>query len=93
MHSLQLSKSIPEETLAQRRWIARTCARLKAYTGEWAWKAIGNGLQSACFLSRVDHDMKTRSRKQRTDVRKYSFADSAIQSWNQLPADTLWTLL
>jgi len=29
------------ETLAQRKLIAQICALLKAYTGGWAWKAIG----------------------------------------------------
>jgi hypothetical protein len=33
------------ETLAQRREIARICALCKAYTGERAWKAIGDRLQ------------------------------------------------
>jgi len=28
------------ETLAQRRTIAHLCTLFKAYTGEWAWKAI-----------------------------------------------------
>jgi len=32
------------ETLAQRRLIARICAICKAYTGRWAWKALGNRL-------------------------------------------------
>jgi hypothetical protein len=39
-------------------------------------------LQSPCY-----HDRKIRSRKQRTDIGKYS-----IQLWNQLPADVLGTL-
>jgi len=30
------------ENLAQRRKIARICARFQAYTGERAWKAIGD---------------------------------------------------
>jgi hypothetical protein len=33
------------ETLAQRRKIARIVALFKAYTGERAWKAIGDRLQ------------------------------------------------
>ena len=32
------------ETLAQRRMMARLCALFKAYTGEPAWKAIGDRL-------------------------------------------------
>jgi hypothetical protein len=47
------------ETLAQRKEIAL----LKAYTGERAWKATGDRLQRPCYLSRVDHDRKIRSRK------------------------------
>jgi hypothetical protein len=79
------------ETLTQRREIARICAVFKAYTGERAWKALGDRLQIPCYLSRVDHDRKNtrRSRKKMTDIGKYSFV---IQLWNQLPADALGTL-
>jgi hypothetical protein len=43
-------------------------------------------------LSRVNHDGKTRNRKQKTDVRKCSFVNRTIQLWNELPADALGTL-
>jgi hypothetical protein len=33
-------------------------------------------------LSRVDHDKKIRSIKQKTDIEKYSFLNRAIQPWN-----------
>jgi hypothetical protein len=36
--------------------------------------------------------LSSRSRKQRTDIRKYSFVNWTIQLWNQLHADTLGTL-
>jgi hypothetical protein len=49
-------------------------------------------LQSPCYQSRVDHDRKIRSRKQKTDIGKYSFVKGTIQLWNQLPADVLRTL-
>jgi hypothetical protein len=32
------------------------CALFKAYTGERAWKAIGDRLRRPSYLSRVDHD-------------------------------------
>jgi hypothetical protein len=67
-------------------------ALFKVYIGEWAWKAIGNRLQMPCYLSRVNHVRKIRSRKQRTDIRKYSLINRTIQLWNQLPADTSGTL-
>jgi hypothetical protein len=41
--------------------------------GEQVWKDTGDRLQRPCFLSRVEHDGKVRSRKQRTDIGKYSF--------------------
>jgi hypothetical protein len=44
------------------------------------------------YLSRVDHDRKIRSRRQRTDIGKYSFVSRTIQHWNQLPAEVLETL-
>jgi hypothetical protein len=35
-------------TLTQRRQVARICALFKAYTGERAWKAVGDGLEKPC---------------------------------------------
>jgi hypothetical protein len=80
------------EILTQRREIARICTLFKVYTGERTWKAIGDRLQRPCYMSRVDHDRKIRSRKQTTDIGKYSFVNRTIQLWNQLPADALRTL-
>ena len=77
------------ETLAQCRLIARICALLKAYTGRWAWKAIGDRILKPCYLSRDDHNRKIWTRKQTTDVGKYSFVNRTIKSWNQLPAGLL----
>jgi hypothetical protein len=67
------------ETLTHRREIARICALFKAYTGERAWKAICDTLQRPCYLSRVDQDRKIKSRKQRTDIGKYSFVNRTTQ--------------
>ena len=75
------------ETLEHRRQLARTCAVFKAYTGEGAWKATGDRLQRPHYLSRVDHDRKTRNMKQRTDTGKYSFVSMTIQLWNQPPVN------
>jgi len=71
--------------LAERRKIACICGLYKAYTGEGAWKAIGDRLQVPSYLSRVDHLWKIRARKQRTDIGKYSFVNRSITDWNQLP--------
>ena len=43
------------ETLAQRRTIERLCTLFKAYSGEWAWKAIRDRLRRPYYLSRIDH--------------------------------------
>jgi hypothetical protein len=67
------------ETLTQRRGIPRICVLFKAYTGERACEAIGDRLERPCYLSRVDHDRKIRSRKQKTDIGKYSFVKRTIQ--------------
>jgi hypothetical protein len=80
------------EILASRRKLLRIYALFKAYSGEKAWKAIGDRLQRPHYLSRVDHDRKIRSRRQRTDIGKYSFVNRTIQHWNQLPADVLKSL-
>ena len=62
------------------------------YSGERAWKVIGDKLQRPHYLSRIDHEQKIRSRRQRTDIGKYSFVNRTIQDWNQLPAEVLGTL-
>ena len=61
------------ETLVLRRKISRICALFQAYSGERAWKPIGDRLQGPHYLSEVDHERKIRSRRQRTDRGKYYF--------------------
>jgi hypothetical protein len=80
------------ETLSQRRKISRICALFKAYSGEGAWKVIGDRLQRPNYLDRIDHDWKIRNRRQRTDIGKYSFVNRTIRLWNRLPAEILGTL-
>jgi len=80
------------EILASRRKLSRICALFKVYSGEPAWRPIGDRLQRPHCLSRVDHERKIRSRRQRTDIRKYSFVNRTIQHWNQLPAEVLGIL-
>ena len=80
------------ETLASSRKLPRICALFKAYSGERAWKSIGDRLQRPHYLSRVDHERKFRSRRQRTDTGKYSFVNRTIQDLNQIPAEVLGTL-
>jgi hypothetical protein len=80
------------ENLALRGKLSRTCALFKAYSGEQAWKAIGDRLQRPHYLSRVGLEQKIRSRRQRTDIGKYSFVNRIIQDWNQLPAEVLGTV-
>jgi len=48
-----------------------------------------NRLLKSCYLSRDDHNLKIRSRKQRTDVGKFPFVNRTIKSWNQLAASLL----
>jgi hypothetical protein len=64
----------------------------KAYSGERAWKAIGDRIQRPHYLSRVDSDWKIRSRRQKTDIGKYSLVNRTIHHWNQLPAEVLGNL-
>jgi hypothetical protein len=80
------------KSLAQRRMVARLCAIYKAYTGRPAWKVIGDSLLKPCYLSRDDQIRKIRSRKQRTDVGKYSFVNLAIKVWSRLRAGVLHTV-
>jgi len=79
------------ENLASRRKLSPICALFKAYSGERAWKVIGDKLQRPHYLSRIDHERKIRSRKQRTDIGKYSFVNRTIQDWNHLRAEVLGT--
>jgi hypothetical protein len=55
-------------------------------------EATSDSLQKPCYLSRFDHDKKIRSRKQKTDVGKYSIVNRTIQLWNQLLAEASGTL-
>jgi hypothetical protein len=80
------------EILASRRELSCICALFKAYSGERAWMAIGDRLQRPHYLSRVDHERKIRSRRQRTGIGKYSFVNRTIQHWNQLPTEVLGNL-
>jgi hypothetical protein len=68
------------------------CALQSAYWGR-AWKAIGDRLQAPSYLSRVEHNWKIRARKQRRDVRKYSFVNRTITDWNQLPEGAIETVI
>jgi hypothetical protein len=77
------------ETLASRRKLLRKYALFKSYSGERAWKAICERLKRPHYLSMVDHERKIRSRRQRTDIEKYSFVNRTNEDWNQLPADVL----
>ena len=44
---------------SQGRKISRICALFKAYSGERAWKAVGDRLQRPNCLSRVDQERKS----------------------------------
>ena len=72
--------------------LSRICALFKSYSGERAWKAIGDRLQRPHYLSWVEHVRKIRSRRQRTDIGKYSFVNRTNEDWNQLPAEVLGAL-
>jgi hypothetical protein len=86
------TNSLNWETSALHRKLSRICTLFKVYSGEQAWKAIGDRLQLPHYLSGVDHDRKIRSRRQRTDTGKYFFVNRTIQQWNLLPAEVLETL-
>ena len=86
------TKSPKWENLASRRKLSSICALFKACSGERALKAIGDRLQRPHYLSRIDHESKIRSRKQRTDIGKYSFVNRTIQHCNRLPAEMLGNL-
>jgi len=80
------------ETLALRRTLSHICAFFKAYSGECEWKSIGDRLQRPHYLSRVDHERKIKSRRQRKDIGIYSFVNRTIQHWKSLPAEVLGIL-
>ena len=67
------------------------CALYKACNGDRAWKEIRNRLHAPSYLSRVDHNWKIRTRKQRTDTGKYSFVNRSSADWNQLPTGVIGT--
>jgi hypothetical protein len=77
------------EYLASRRKLSCICALFKAYSGERAWRVIGDRLRRPRYVSRVDHERKIRSRRQRTVIGKFSFVNRTIQDWNQLSAEMI----
>jgi hypothetical protein len=79
------------ETLSHCRKISRICALFKVYCEERVWKA-GDRIQRSNYLSRIDHEQKIRNRRQRTDIRKYSFVNRTIRLRNRLPAEMLGTV-
>ena len=54
-----------------------------------ALKLVLKNILKSCYLIRDDHNQKIRTRKQRTDIGKYSFGNRTIKSWNQLTAGLL----
>jgi hypothetical protein len=45
---------------------------LNVYSGEPSGNVVGDRLQNPYDMRRVDHDWKVRSKRQRTDIGKYS---------------------
>jgi hypothetical protein len=84
--------SLNWECLASRRKVSYLCALYKAYCCERAWKDIGDSLKRPHYFSRVDHVRKIKTRRQRTDIGKFSFVNRTIGDWNQLPVQVLETL-
>jgi hypothetical protein len=74
------------------RKLSRICALFKAYSGERAWKPIGDRLQQPHYLSKVGHEKKIKSRRHKTDIEKYSLVNRTIRHWYQLPVEVLGTL-
>jgi hypothetical protein len=56
----------------------------KRIRGGKAWKEIRDRFQAPSYLTRVDHNLKIRARRQRKDVGKFSFVNRTITDWNQL---------
>jgi hypothetical protein len=73
------------------RWHECVRSTKRTYTGERAWKTIGDRLQALSYLSTVDHHWKIRARKQRADIGKYSFVNRSITDLNQLPERAIGT--
>jgi hypothetical protein len=71
--------------------MARICDLFKAHTAERAWKSIGGRLKELRYLSRDDHDLKIRVKKQSTVMGKYCFVNRTVKLWNRLPAEALAT--
>ena len=58
----------------------------------WGTGLEGDRLKWPYYLSRVDHNWKIRNRRQRMDIRKYSFVNRTIRLRNRLPAKILGAL-
>ena len=66
-----------------------------AHTDIWKHQdeAVVSALrQISSYLSRADHDWNIRNKRQRTDIRKYSFVNRTVRLWNRLAADIVGAL-
>ena len=79
------------ESLAQCRTIARVCALFKSYSGERAWKVIGDRLRRAYCLSRTVMFGKLGTGSNERISGSILFVNRNIKNWNRLPAEVLGT--
>jgi len=84
-----LTKHFNWKMLAQLRKITCICALYKVYSGELFWNATGAYYKGHTFWAELIMTGKFLNRKQRTDVRKYSFVNRTIQLWNKLCMNAL----
>ncbi|PSN52490.1 hypothetical protein C0J52_11218, partial [Blattella germanica] len=75
-HGFEKVQMLGWESLETRRRKARLCALFKVYSGHRPCK-----LGKPTYYSRSDHKFKIDSRKQRTDIGKYSFLNRTIGPW------------
>jgi len=54
------------------------------YTGERAWRAIGDRLQAPRYLSMVQHYWKNQGQKTKNNIRKYSFVNRSFTDRNKV---------
>jgi len=68
------------ETLAQRMKIACLCTLLKHTLGNRRGELYTTVCIRPYYLNRVEHVWKIMDKKQRMDIRKYSFVNRAIKN-------------
>ena len=77
------------DSLEKRRKISRLGCIYNIITSKDGWVPFKNSIVKPNFCGKDSHEFKIKPRRQRTDIKKYSFLNRGISEWNKLPVSLL----